>query len=144
MMPSENESQLNIDPITIVSRVFTGVGFVMLMVVLLMLWFDRKQANNSTEVKGTVTSLDYNSSGTAAPVIGYRFSGKKRYFRGSVASNPPSFEVGEEVELLVSNKNPDDVIINSFFERYFAALLIGFLGFAFGGIGLAMIIFMKK
>lgn len=101
-------------------------------------------AKASSKVIGKVSSLDYSSSGTAAPIIGYRMNGKKHYFHGTVWTSPPSFDVGEEVELLVNNNQPEQVIVNSFFERYFMISLLAFFAMVFGGIGTALLVFMKK
>ena len=133
-----------IDPSILVGRIFSGVGLIFMVVVFLLLWLDQKKARNSSRVIGTVSSLDYGSSGTAAPVIGYRVNGKKQYIHGTVWSSPPSYEVGEEVELLISGSRPDQVIINSFFERYFLISLFGFFATVFGGIGVALLTLMKK
>lgn len=132
------------DPGLVVGSVFTGLGAIFLIVTSLIFWFDHKDTEESTMVVGTVTSLDYSSDGTAAPVIRYRFSGEKRILRGTVWSNPPGYDVGEEVELLVSNKNPQNVTINGFFERYFTVLLFGFFAVIFGGIGGLLLYFLRN
>ena len=134
----------SLDPALVVGRVFTGIGVISLVLVVVLLWQDKKEVRRSTKVTGTVSSLDYNPSGTAAPVIGYRINGKKHYYHGKIWSSPPGFEVGEEVELLVREGKPDQVIINSFFERYFFITLLSFFAMVFGGIGTALLTFMKK
>lgn len=143
-MSTPKNDFLSLDPAIIVGRVFAGVGAISLIIIGLLVWQDQKTARNSSKVIGTVSSLDYSSSGTAAPVIGFRFNGKKHFYHGTVWTSPPSFDVGEEVELLVNNNRPDDVIVNSFFERYFMISLVAFLATVFGAIGTALLVFMKK
>ena len=134
----------NADPAYVVGRVFSGSGLVFLVVVLVLLWKDQTAARNTSIVMGTVTSLDINSSGSAAPVISYRVYGSQRTLHGDIWSSPPAFDVGEQVELLVSNAPPGNVIINSFFERYFVIFLFGIFTVAFGGAGLLVQTFVKK
>ncbi|MBY0434409.1 MAG: DUF3592 domain-containing protein, partial [Cyclobacteriaceae bacterium] len=109
----------SVDPGKIVGWLFSGFGLVFFIVIAIMFWSDRKSAQNSTHITGKVTSLDYSHDNMAAPVISYRHNGKKHFTKGTTYSNPPSFEIGEEVDLIINNNNPNDVIIDSFFERYF-------------------------
>jgi len=132
------------DPGLIVGSVFTALGAIFLCVTALIYWFDYNNTKDSTVLTGTVTSLDYSSSGAAAPVIRYQFSGEKRILRGTVWSSPPGYDVGESVELLISNKNPHKVTINGFFERYFTILLFGLFAVIFGGIGVLVLYFLRN
>lgn len=132
------------DPADVVGKVFSGIGLLAFTILVLLWWQDQRAAQHSTKVTGTVSSLEYNSSGLAAPVIGYRHHGQKRYFIGTVWSSPPSFEVGEQVELLVNNDKPNEVIIDSFFERYFLICLLAFFATVFGAIGVLLLTLLKK
>ncbi len=131
------------DPADVVGKVFSGIGFISFIIVILLWWQDHKQAQRASKVTGTVSSLEYNSSGMAAPVIGYRMNGQKHYYVGTVWSTPPSFDVGEQVDLLVNNDKPEDVTIDSFFERYFLITLLAFFATVFGGIGVLLLTLLK-
>lgn len=135
---------LKMDPSRVVGVVFTTLGSIFLLVVMGLYWADQKTTRSSSKITGTVISLDYNNSGSSIPVIEYRHNGKKKILRGSVWSYPPSFEVDEKVELLVNNNDPNKVTMDSFIERYFLISLFGFFAVVFGGIGYALLIFMKK
>jgi Protein of unknown function (DUF3592) len=132
------------DPGLIAGSIFMGLGAIFLLITGLIFWFDYKKTNESTIVMGTVTSLDYSSEGTAAPVIRYRFNGEKKIIQGTVWSNPPSYDVGEEVEILINNNNPAEATINGFFERYFTILIFGFFAVIFGGIGGLVFYFLRN
>jgi hypothetical protein len=56
-------------------------------------------------------------------------------FTGSVGSRPAAFDVGEAVAILYDPVNPRDARINSFFQLWFAPLILGFLGLVFTSIG---------
>ncbi len=138
---SPGSKPLSIDPVRVVGAVFTGLGVVFTVVVVALFWSDRSDMQESHQIKGTVESLDYTDNGTAAPVIKYWTNGEKKILVGTVWSNPPSYEIGEEVELLVAPNGK--VTINSFFERFFMIGLFAFLAVIFGGIGVLVLIFLK-
>ena len=132
------------DPARVVGIAFSTLGTVFLLVIALLYWNDRKATTSSDRVTGTVVNLDYNSSGSAVPVIEYRYQGKKKILIGSVWSSPPAFDVDDKVELLVNYEDPTNVTIDRFIERYFLISLFGLFAFVFGGIGCGLLIFLKK
>lgn len=133
-----------INPASIVGKVFSGLGLVFLAVVSVLVWNDMKATNRSISVTGKVDRLEYNNSGGSVPVIKYRYLGRDREYMGTVWSTPPSFEVGEEVELLVDENNQETVTVNTFFERYFLVAFFSLFAIVFGGVGLLVLRFMRK
>ncbi|MHC6225422.1 DUF3592 domain-containing protein [Pseudomonas sp. X10] len=61
----------------------------------------------------------------------------------SVATNPPLYTVGEVVEILYSPTNPDEARIDSFFEVWGAATILGPIGGSFVLAGSLIILFGK-
>jgi hypothetical protein len=132
------------DPARLVGYVFTGTSLVLLSIMLLLMVQDRQIARASWAVTGTVISQVYDTEGAAAPVITYSLHGQPQSFQGPVWSSPPSFGIGEHVELLIHAQDPNTVLINSFAERYFWVILLGFFTVALGGVGTLLLVFIKK
>jgi len=57
-------------------------------------------------------------------------------FKSSLSSNPPSFSVGEKVDVIVDPDDKDRVIINSFGQKWFMPAIFTFIGSVFSLIGL--------
>jgi hypothetical protein len=62
-------------------------------------------------------------------------SGSPVEFTGSIGSSPPAFDVGEVVGVLYDPAEPEEARINSFFQLWFAALILGGIGLVFAAIG---------
>ena len=58
-------------------------------------------------------------------------AGEPVEFTGSVGSRPATFDIGEAVAVLYDPDDPRDARINSFFQLWFAPLILGFLGLVF-------------
>lgn len=126
-------------PVLIFS-VFAFIGITFLTVAAGLYWKDYRNTKNSISTPGVVTKLNYQGSGTA-PVVEYVWQGEKRIYSGDVFSSPPSFEIGETVEMLVNADNPYVVVINQVTERYLLVIVFGFIGLVFafiGGLGIKL------
>ncbi len=62
-------------------------------------------------------------------------AGEPVEFTGSVGSSPAAFDVGEPVAVLYNPSAPRDARIDSFFQLWFAPLILGFLGLVFTAVG---------
>lgn len=62
-------------------------------------------------------------------------AGEPVEFTGSVGSSPPAFDIGEAVAVLYNPSDPRDARIDSFFQLWFAPLILGFLGLVFTAVG---------
>jgi hypothetical protein len=62
-------------------------------------------------------------------------SGNSVEFTGSVGSSPAAFDVGEPVVVLYDPAQPEEGRIDSFFQLWFAALILGVIGLVFAAIG---------
>ena len=93
----------------------------------------------SRPAPGTVVRLEplnTEGGGTLAPVV--RFTdpdGAEREFKSDVASNPPDYQVGDPVTVLVPPGRPEDAVIRSFWSVWGLAVVffvIGLVPFAIG------------
>jgi len=137
----------------LVGLIFMSIGMVMLVVVFYLLYTHQQFEKNALTVKGTVVefqsyeSRNKNSSSTTmyTPVFEYEFKGKKYTYVSTSSSNIKEYEVGERLDILVDPENPSEVLVNSFMEKWFLPILLGFMGALFTGLGyLAFAVLGKK
>lgn len=107
-----------------------GLGAFLLFVSLLFLaaagivhYFQSQSISQSDRVAGKVTKMKSLDSDASAPVIKYEWHGKLRSHESHTYSSPPEYEVGQAVSLFVNRENAEDVIIDTFADRY--ALIVG-------------------
>jgi len=78
---------------------------------------------------GNVVRLDESDSGEGgccvySPVIEFVAGGQTFTFESGNASDPPAYDVGEEVRVLYDPANPETAQIDSFFERWVFPIII--------------------
>jgi hypothetical protein len=93
-----------------------------------------------TTANGTVTDLFQGSDSDGGTVYYPRVrfvtqSGDTIEFTGSNGTSPPAFEVGETVSVLYDPISPGNARIDTFFQLWFTALILGFLGLVFTAVG---------
>ncbi|MET9762311.1 DUF3592 domain-containing protein [Streptomyces sp. NPDC006372] len=77
-----------------------------------------------------------NDEPVAHPVIEFTSKdGAPRKFEDSAGTNPPSYEVGERVEVLYRADTPEDARLNGFASLWLLPLIFGGIGLLFSGIG---------
>ncbi|MCL1131908.1 DUF3592 domain-containing protein [Shewanella sairae] len=105
--------------------------------------FIKSTVIGSGEVIGLTESRTSNSSSyTYAPIVYFSDSNDIGYeFTSSISSNPPSYQVGEFVEVMYLESNPNEAKINGFFSLWGLALILAFLGMVFSSIGFGMLLF---
>lgn len=111
--------------------VFACLGILFITIAAYIWWLDYSVTHNGTKVTGEVIELSYeynNTENGAIPIISYQWESTLRTYQGNVYSNPPSYEVGEQVDLIISADNPNKVVLDSIVERFLLALIFGFLG----------------
>jgi len=126
------------------SFVSAGIGFLFVIVAVIIYIRTRTFINNAQEVKGTVVEMVYRTSskgsGSYAPVYKFRtIDGQTIVVQDSLSSNPPQFQVGQEIDVLYNPENPQKSYINKWMNLYFLPALLGGMGLAFGGVGVFMI-----
>lgn len=111
---------------------FGGVGALLLVIAAVLYFFDQQHVNQSMRVEGEVVRNQYKGS-MCRPVVRYTWMGEEKLYFSNTYSNPPAFEKGERVELLVNPAEPDHVMVNSFSERFLAIIILAGIGGFFLG-----------
>ena len=115
----------------IVSVFFLGAGAI--------IYFLQSQSiGNSDRVAGLVTEMKTLDNGASAPVVAYEWKGNKRSYESTYYSSPPDYQVGQSVFLFVNRDDPEDIILDTFSDRW--ALMVG-LGVIGGFLLLVSIVF---
>ncbi len=111
-----------------IGLVFGGIGMIMLGIAFYIYSSQSNQISRSELVMGTVVS------NPSQPTIEYQYNGEVYQYYSSVQSNPPSYVMDEKVEVYVDTDNPNNAIINTITERWFAILILGIIGVVFVGV----------
>ena len=113
---------------------------------------------DAERARGTVVALEWrndhsgvsrkkpvNDKPVAYPVVEFTSAdGTRRTFRGSTGSNPPSYERGEQVEVLYRADSPEDARINGFASLWLLPLVFGGIGLVVAGIGTVVAIVTRR
>jgi hypothetical protein len=84
---------------------------------------------NGETTTGRVVRLEESSSSESgccvySPVIEFDMNGQTYSFEGDTASDPPAYEVGEQVSILYDPADPDTAQINKWSERWLVPLIL--------------------
>ena len=84
---------------------------------------------NGEATTGIVVRLDEQSDSeggccTYVPIIEFEAGGNTYSFRGDTASDPPAYEVSEEVSILYDPANPNTAQINKWSERWLMPIIL--------------------
>ncbi|MEM9855934.1 MAG: DUF3592 domain-containing protein [Bacteroidota bacterium] len=113
----------------LVGGIFAFVGLIFLTIVVFVFMSNQELANNGVVVTATVVDDPYQ------PTFEYIFEGDTLYYYSSTSSDPPSYRLGEQVEMFVNPVDPYDTLVNTFMDRWFLIVLLGGMGTVFFGVG---------
>jgi len=130
---------------------FLGIGLILTGISVSFL-------TDAERAQGTVVALEWRNDhvGTshqrrvkdkpaAYPVVEFTSAdGTPRKFRNSTGSNPPSYEVGERVEVLYHADSPEDARINGFASLWLLPLVFGGLGLGMVGVTTIVVLMVRK
>ncbi|MEK6782267.1 MAG: DUF3592 domain-containing protein [Bacteroidota bacterium] len=127
----------------LVGTIFMSLGGVMLTVVAYLTVSHYQFSQRAVLVKGIVVenssyeSKNDNGGSTTmyTPTFQYEFEGKTYTHRSSTSSSSQDYEVNETVDVLVDPKEPKEILIDSFWEKWFLSVLLGSMGVMFAGMG---------
>ncbi|MBE8726537.1 DUF3592 domain-containing protein [Flavobacterium hungaricum] len=129
----------------IIKYVFLIIGLIALGGALYLYQNKREFLDKAITVQGTVKELISSrskNSTTYKPLVSFiTKDGKQIEYTSSVSSNPPSYEVGEKVEIFYDPADPYDADINGFASLWLGPLVLGILGIIFFSIGFSIILF---
>lgn len=133
----------------LVGTLFAAVGALLAAVACGLALYDARSFEGRMEAAGRVVANDYESGSRRDESGGYRavvrFStpdGAEHEIRSRVRSSPPAFDVGESVSVRYDPAAPQLARIDSFLERWFAAMICSLLAVVFGGIGGGLLIYL--
>ena len=127
--------------------IFSLVGGLLALIGVFLFIRTRIFIGNAQEAKATVIQMVYSrtssssgSGGGYAPVYQFRtLDGQTIMIHDSLSSNPPRFQVGQEIDVLYESGNPQKARINKWMNLYFVPVLLGGMGLIFGGVGMAIV-----
>lgn len=127
-----------------IGAAFAAVGLVLAAIGGWFYFADRDLAAAGVRTQGTViqmvSSRDTNGSYTSRPVVEFFDpAGTRHVFMSQVSSSPPNHSTGERVDVLYLPGSPENAVIDSFFERFFAPLVLGGMGALFAVVGGGML-----
>ena len=98
----------------------------------LTFWFGSQAyqvSKNGETTSGTVTELAESSTEDGccvySPVVEYMVGGQKYTFESMNASDPPSYRVGQQVEVIFNRTSPSKGAINSWSELWLVPVILG-------------------
>jgi Protein of unknown function (DUF3592) len=107
-----------------------------------MIWISPNLRHNTegfVAAQGQVVALEPSTrrnSNALYPVVEYRDAqGQIQRFRSSSGSNPPRYQAGEAVEVVYNPAAPQDAYINSDWDINGGAMILGWMGWLFVGVG---------
>ncbi|WP_406447334.1 DUF3592 domain-containing protein [Streptomyces sp. NBC_00876] len=129
-------------------------GAVFLVVAVILAGVTVSFLADAEHAPGTVVELEWRNDHNGAshkrrasdkpvayPVVEFTSAdGEARTFRSSTGSNPPSYEEGEQVEVLYRAGSPEDARIKGFASLWLLPLIFGGVGLVFATIGTAFVV----
>ena len=119
--------------------VFGGIGLTMLLAAGIFIYTKVEMLSSYVKTTGTVIENRPHTgrkSRSYTPVVTFRANdGQTITFDGGVSSNPPSFDLQEQVTVYYSPQDPQKAEIGTFFQLWFFPLILGFMGAIFASVG---------
>lgn len=112
--------------------IFAGLGMVFVIIAAAIFFNQTNAIANSDRVTGKVIRLKGQSGGGgSAPVIEYEWRGQKWLHASTVYTSPAAYSIDEEVPLFVNRKDPADITLDTFVDRWLVIMIFGLLGISF-------------
>ncbi len=155
MMVEEVEKEINpnyksFNPTGCLRRVAKGVGIIFGVVGIIFLgsggitfYFQSQSIDNSDLVTATVIEMQYLESGSA-PVVEFEWKGEKRSYQSNTYSTTPDYQVNDTVSLYISREDPNEIVLNTFMERYALIVGLGVIGTVLSLISLLFLYFANR
>lgn len=142
--PQHHSAPMAYGPGRIFLLMFGAVGGLFLGIAGYIFYSQNQSIEKSDLISGQVIDMKVNGDGLAAPVIAYEWNGQKWLHASSTYSSPPAYEVNEEVPIYVNRHDPEDIVVDTFSDRWFLISLFGFMGFLFTGIPVLVARFTRR
>ncbi len=99
---------------------------------------NQELVNNGILVTATVVDDPYQ------PTFEYELYGQKYEYYSSTSTDPPAYSLGEKVEMYVNPTDAQDVLVNTFSDRWLGITILGFMGLIFSGVGFGVTFAMRR
>lgn len=127
----------------LVGGIFMSLGVIMLAIAAYFIVSNYKFSERAITVKGKVVNYDSylsrdddgGSTTMYTPTFEYEFQGKNYTHKSTTSTSSKDYEINELVDVLVDPEEPTEILIDSFWEKWFVSVLLGFLGTLFTGLG---------
>jgi hypothetical protein len=116
--------------------IFGGIGVILLSIAGIVYVREQRFLSTAEQVTGSVVDLDRSggSDGSSAfcPVIEFNTkAGEPVRYYGNVCSNPPSYELGEQVDVVYDPQEISHVQMTGFWSQYTGVFVLGIIGLVF-------------
>jgi len=108
---------------------FAFVGIVLLGFAAIVYGLDASIVKDENKTEGVVIELT--GDDTMAPIIAYNWKGQSLTYKSTLYSNPPDFVLHERVALYVNPEKPEEVIVDTFSERWLGIVILAVIGGVF-------------
>lgn len=125
--------------------IITVIGLILLAAAGYMIVTDYQFSKHALSVQGEVIeyteyesySEEEGTSKSYSPVFRYEINGQTLTTKGK-GSDSPNLAIGEKINILVDQTNPEIVLPDTFRDRWFIPLILGFSSFVFLGFAYLM------
>ena len=116
--------------------IFGGLGVILLAIAGIVYFREQKFLSAAEQVSGTVVDLDLSSdsdgSSAFCPVIEFNTkTGEPVRYYGNVCSNPPSYQIGETVDVVYDPQDITHVQMTGFWSQYTGVVVLSCIGLPF-------------
>ena len=116
--------------------IFGGIGVILLAIAGIVYFREQKFLSVAEQVSGTVVDLDLSSdsdgSSAFCPVIEFNTkAGEPVRYYGNVCSNPPSYQIGEQVDVVYDPQDITHVQMTGFWSQYTGVVVLSCIGLPF-------------
>jgi hypothetical protein len=129
----------------ILGAIFGLVGAGLLAAAIVIYAGNRSFEQHARRAAGHVVSLEPSQGSdrslTYLPIVQFTAEdGRTIEFSSGVSSNPPAYDVGEEVSVLYDPAKPTDAKIDAFWQVHFVTVVLGGIGSLFFIVGAGLIL----
>lgn len=116
--------------------IFGGIGVILLVIAGIVYVREEKFLSTAEQATGTVVDLDRSggSDGSSAfcPVIEFNTrAGQPVRYYGNVCSNPPDYQIGEQVDVVYDPQDIGHVQMTGFWSQYTGVVVLSCIGLPF-------------
>lgn len=112
-----------------VGGIFAFVGIIFLSITIYVFLKDKEFVEHSVKVQGVVVKYP------SKPLFEYEYKGEFYNYQATATSNPPSYYIGEEVQIFINPDHPQEALVDNFSERWLLATISGGMVLLFFTIG---------